>query len=167
MITKKRRLAIIQELVNMHSPSSQHKLLKLLHDRGFTITQTTLSRDIKQLKISKIPDEKGNYMYATPQQDNNYPNLSIIKNRIPPPLNRGFVSFEFSYQLGVIKTRQGYASDIASDVNIHASSVISGAIPGNDIVLLIPREGVSKEAVVDELTKIIPGFSAERKEITT
>ena len=167
MITKRRRLAIIQELVNMHSPSSQHKLLKLLHDKGFTITQTTLSRDIKQLKISKIPDEKGNYIYATPQQDKNYPNLSIIKNKISPLSNRGFVSFEFSYQLGIIKTRPGYASDFASEINIHAPSVILGAIPGNDTVLLVPREGVSREAVVDVLAKIIPGFRTEREEITT
>jgi len=167
MITKKRRLATIQELVNTHSPTSQGKLLKLLHDRGFTITQTTLSRDIKQLKISKMPDEKGNYIYMTPHREVNYSERIPIRNKTLPSLSRGFLSFDFSYQLGVIKTRAGFANEIASDINNHASSTILGVIANNDTILLIPKEGVSRQEILDILSKIIPGFLKEKDEIRT
>jgi transcriptional regulator of arginine metabolism len=161
MITKKRRLAIIQELVNTHTPSSQSKLLKLLHDKGFAITQTTLSRDIKQLKISKMPDERGNYMYMTPRQEMSFSNRFPVRDKIVQPSYRGFISFEFSYQLGVIKTRQGYAIEIASDINNQASSVILGTVVSNDTIILIPREGVTRQDILDILAKIIPGFKKE------
>jgi len=165
MITKKRRLAIIQELVNTHAPNSQGKLLKLLHDRGFTITQTTLSRDIKELKISKMPDDRGNYIYMNPLHETNYSDRLFVKNKTTPPISRGFISFDFSYQFGVIKTRPGFAGEIALDINNHASSTFLGSIPGNDTLLLIPREGVSRQEILDILTKIIPGF--KREEIRT
>ena len=164
MITKNRRLAIIQELVNAHSPNSQGKLLKLLHERGFVITQTTLSRDIKQLKISKMPDEKGNYIYMAPNQDKNYPNRYLAKEKAMPLPYRGFVSFEFSYQLVIIKTRHGYASGIAMDIDNHAYTVIAGTIAGDDTVLVIPREGVSRQEIVEALMKIIPGIKKESDE---
>jgi len=164
MITKNRRLAIIQELVTTHSPNSQGKLLKLLHERGFVITQTTLSRDIKQLKISKMPDDKGNYSYMTPNQEKNYPNRFFVKDKIMPSSYRGFVSFEFSNQLAVIKTRNGYASGIAEDINARASSVIAGVIANDDTVLLIPKEGVPREEIIDALVKIIPGMKKENEE---
>jgi len=161
MITKNRRLAIIQELVNTYSPSSQGKLLKLLHERGFVITQTTLSRDIKQLKISKIPDERGNYAYMNSNQEKIYSNRYFAKDKPKPFSHRGFVSIDFSYQFGVIKTRQGYANEIATDIDNRASSVILGTITDDNTILLIPREGVSRQEILEELAKIIPDLKKE------
>jgi len=156
MITKNRRLAIIQELVNVHSPNSQGKLLKLLRERGFAITQTTLSRDIKQLKISKMPNDKGNYTYMNPQNEPIKITRFISKEKPVSTLNRGFISFEFSYNLGVIKTRQGYASAMASDIETRASSVILGAIASENTILIIPREGITREEIFNSLEAIIP-----------
>ena len=161
MITKNRRLAIIQELVNVHSPNSQGKLLKLLHERGFAITQTTLSRDIKQLKISKMPDERGNYIYTTPHNETNYSNRNSAKEKIGHNSNRGFISIDFSNQLGVIKTRPGYAHGIAMDFEYHASSLILGAIADDDIILIILREGISRKEILNKLAIIIPGITKE------
>jgi len=161
MITKNRRLAIIQELVNTYSPSSQGKLLKLLHERGFVITQTTLSRDIKQLKISKIPDERGNYAYMNSNQEKNYSNRYPAKDKTKPFSHRGFISIDFSYNLGVIKTRHGYANEIAADIDNRASSVILGTITDDNTILLIPREGVTQLEILDVLAKIIPGLAKE------
>jgi len=161
MITKNRRLAIIEELVNTHSPNSQSKLLKLLHEKGFVITQTTLSRDIKQLKISKMPDEKGNYIYMTPRQEKYYPNRYLSREKTVHLSYRGFISCEFSYQLGLIKTRNGYANGIAMDIDNHASSVILGTIADDDTIIIIPREGVSRQEILNTLSKIIPGMKNE------
>jgi transcriptional regulator of arginine metabolism len=167
MITKNRRLAIIAELVNTHSPNSQGKLLKLLHDRGFAITQTTLSRDIKQLKISKIPDERGNYVYMTPHQETNAPNRFFVKDKTIPASHRGFISIEFSNQLGVIKTRTGYASGIASDINHKAPSIILGTIVGDNTILLIPREDISRQEILNSLSTFIPGMKKEEGDAST
>ena len=165
MITKNRRLAIIQELVNAHSPKSQGKLLKLLHERGFTITQTTLSRDIKQLKISKMPNDKGSYTYTNPNMEPANLNRLIHRDKIVSSYNRGFVSIEFSNNLGVIKTRAGYATGIALDIDTYASSVILGTIANENMVLIIPREGITQDVILSTLETIIPGMKNENKEL--
>ena len=166
MITKNRRLATIQELVNTHSPSSQGKLLKLLHDKGFAITQTTLSRDIKQLKISKMPDDKGKYIYTNPNKGMGASTRLLSRNKTVFNLNRGFISFNFSYQLGIIKTRSGYANGIALDIENHASSIILGTVADSNTVLIIPREGVSKQEIYNTLVTIIPGMKRDDEEVT-
>jgi transcriptional regulator of arginine metabolism len=161
MITKKRRLATILELVNTHSPSSQGKLLKLLRERGYAITQTTLSRDIKQLKISKMPDEIGNYKYMAPDKDVVFPRQIRVRDKSKYVPNRGILSCEFSYQLGVLKTRPGHAGGIASEIDHHASSVILGTIAGDDTILIVPRENISREDILNTLEKIIPGMAVK------
>jgi len=158
MITKNRRLAIILELVNIHSPNSQGKLLKLLHDRGFTITQTTLSRDIKQLKISKMPDDRGNYIYTVPRSEASHSNRISVKEKTGHVSNRGFISIDFSCQLCVIRTRPGYASGMAADIESHIFSFILGVITGDDTILLVIREGISRQEVLNKLASIIPGM---------
>ena len=105
-----------------------------------------------------MPDEKGNYIYMAPNQEKSYPNRYFGKEKTIPLSYRGFTSFEFSHHLGVIKTRHGYASGIAIDIDNRASSIIAGTIAGEDTILLIPREGVSRQEIVDTLMRIIPGM---------
>jgi len=113
-----------------------------------------------------MPDDKGNYAYATPMQETGHSNRPPVKDKFVPSSNRGFISFDFSYQLGVIKTRPGFASEIAIDINNQASSIILGTIAGNDTLLLIPKEGVTRQDILDMLVKIIPGFKREKEELT-
>jgi len=112
-----------------------------------------------------MPDEKGNYIYVTPLQEAGHSNRPLTKDKPAPLSSRGFLSFEFSYQLGVIRTRPGFAGEIASDINTHAASTILGTIPGNDTLLIIPREGVTRQEILDMLVKVIPGFKGEKDEL--
>ena len=116
-----------------------------------------------------MPDDKGNYIYMTPHREAGYLNRTPSKERFTtlPLSHRGFVSFEFSYHYGVIKTRHSYANEIATEINSQASSIILGTLVGHDTVLVIPREGVSKKEISDFLAKIIPGFKKEMEEIET
>jgi transcriptional regulator of arginine metabolism len=159
MITRNKRLKAIMELVSLHSSFNQKELLKRLHEKGFLITQATLSRDIKQLKIIKSPDEEGNYVYTLPKA-NNYSNrndrIKEVKGFI-----YGFIFLEFSNNLGVIKTRSGYAMGIASDIDTKVPHVVLGTIAGDDTILLIPREGVSRKDIISALTEFIPGMKME------
>jgi len=115
-----------------------------------------------------MPNDNGDYVYMNPpQKEVSQPSRISIKESFVPSMPRGFISFEFSYQLGVIKTRHGYASGIALEINKHASSVILGAIAGDDTVLLIPKENVTREEIMDTLIKIIPGMKKENSELAT
>jgi transcriptional regulator of arginine metabolism len=155
MKSKSERLAMIWDLVNEYSPDSQDKLLNLLHSKGFNITQATLSRDIKQLKIIKSPDVEGNYIYTT-TVPNIYANRVLSKRQKGNFFLSGFLSLEFSAHLAVIKTRPGYAMGIASDIDQGIPQIILGTIAGDDTILLIPREGIAREKVKEALESLIP-----------
>ena len=112
-----------------------------------------------------MPDERGNYTYMAPSQETSLSNRFLVKDKFTPLPHRGFISFEFSYQMGVIKTRPGFASEIALDIDTHASSIILGTIAGEDTVLLIPREGVTRQDILNMLGMIIPGIKRESEEV--
>ncbi|MDR0427155.1 MAG: ArgR family transcriptional regulator [Dysgonamonadaceae bacterium] len=151
MKSKKERLNTILNLVENHSLNNQEELLSLLKKRDFEITQATLSRDMKELKIIKSPDNQGNYIYTvSPSEDNK-------RTKEPDEwINRGFISLAFSHQLAVIKTRPGYAMGIASDIDSRISHAILGTIAGDDTILLVPKEGFSKNEIIEALTLLIP-----------
>ena len=133
---KKERLSVIKELVSTRQVGSQEELLRLLEERGFTVTQATLSRDIRRLQIVKRPNQSGGYIYAADHAPIVQPTAAPITGTI-----------EFSGQLAVVKTRPGYAAAIASEIDRSAHEVVLGTIAGDDTVLVIPREGVSREAL--------------------
>lgn len=159
MSNKKKRLEILQELVTNNTLNNQEDLLNLLHKKGFMVTQATLSRDIKQLKIVKSPDENGNYIYTIPYNVSS--ENTFRANEANELIARGYISLEFSDKLAVLKTRPGYAMGIASDIDNKASSAILGTIAGDDTILLIPREGVSRKQVIEVLSKFVPEIKNE------
>jgi transcriptional regulator of arginine metabolism len=150
-MTKKYRHKIIREVLQANDVSSQDMLLKLLVDKGFELTQATLSRDIKELKIVKVPTAKGNYVY---QFSGSMQNLEEEM----PLSSFGFVNIEFSGQLAVIKTRPGYAMAIAGEIDRRATRYILGTVAGDDTILLIPRENISREEVIASLSEFIPNI---------
>lgn len=151
-MTKKYRHKIIKELLQIHDIGSQEMLLNLLIEKGFELTQATLSRDVKELKIVKVPTNKGDYTYqlSDPFVD--------MKDEAPSFASFGFVNIEFSGQLAVIKTRPGYAMAIAGEIDKKATAQILGTVAGDDTILLIPREGVDREGVIESLSKFIPNI---------
>ena len=149
MNLKKDRLKTILDLVQKNALNNQDELLLLLKERGFSITQATLSRDMKELKIIKSPDIQGNYIYTVSSINNSDNNTQI--NEPSDLVTSGFVSLAFSDKLAVIKTRPGYAMGIASDIDTRISHIILGTIAGDDTILLIPKEEVSKEEVIEAL----------------
>ena len=157
MGTKKERLEVICEIIRTSSIGSQDELLKLLLERGFSLTQATLSRDIKQLKIAKAHDGNNNYVYTL--QDTPVGISSVSAIAMQHNLSSlGYVGLEFSGNLAVIKTRPGYAMAIASDIDTKAPHAILATIAGDDTILLIPRDGITRLEVVDALSHFIPNI---------
>ena len=150
-MTKKYRHKIIKEILQSNEVSSQEMLLNILTDKGFDVTQATLSRDIKELKIVKVPTAIGSYAYRLSGV------MSDVQEEIPVS-SFGFVSIEFSGQLAIVKTRPGYAMAIAGEIDGRASQYILGTVAGDDTILLIPRENINKDEVIASLSTFIPNI---------
>ncbi len=157
MKSKKERLNVIRRLVGSHAVSNQEELLNLLSAERIAVTQATLSRDMKQLKIIKIPDAGGNYVYALPGVNDYTKNIHSGSSE-RELVSRGFISIEFSGNLAVVKTRPGYAMGIASDIDNRATHSVLGTIAGDDTILLIPREGISRDEIIGSLALFIPNI---------
>lgn len=151
-MSKPNRHKAIEEIITTRQISSQEELLSLLIEKGFELTQATLSRDIKELQIVKMPTANGDYAYRRPS-------VAISSQEDTSSLsNFGFVSIEFSGQLAVIKTRPGYAMAIAGEIDAKAKETILGTVAGDDTILLIPRENISREEVSASLASFIPNI---------
>lgn len=146
MSTKKERLEAICRIIDTKAIGNQEELLKELENSGFSVTQATLSRDMRQLKVAKVHDGNGEYAYRLPED--NTDKQPVSKTAKNPQI-------EFSGNLAVVKTRPGYAMGIASDIDSHAPHEILATIAGDDTILIIPREGVSREKVITALMRFI------------
>jgi transcriptional regulator of arginine metabolism len=147
MSIKEERLAAISHLIETEKIGNQEYLLKRLQAKGFSVTQATLSRDIKQLKIAKVPDGNEDYVYCIPEAGYS-----------PQPQKRQapqYPEIEFSGNLVVVKTRPGYAMGIASDIDAHAPDEILGTIAGDDTILVIPRDGCSRERIAAAIAQFM------------
>lgn len=145
MKNKRNRLQVISEILRSTVVGSQEELLKMLSERQCEVTQATLSRDLKLLKVAKTPLSNGAYKYILPSYNKPMPSSGI--NTL---IAHGAVlSLEFSGQLGVVKTKPGYASAIAWDIDNKATDHVLGTIAGDDTILVIPREGVTREDIFE------------------
>ncbi len=146
MSTKKERLEAICGIIRTMRISNQEELQKGLESKGFSVTQATLSRDIKQLKVAKVHDGQGDYVYRLPEE-NVSENTNLEDTEKP--------NIEFSGNLAVLRTRPGYAMGIASDIDNHAYNEILATIAGDDTILVIPRNGISQERVIAVLSRFL------------
>jgi len=148
-------------LISSKELCSQDEVLKALKKEGFTVTQATLSRDMKQLKVAKATNMSGKYFYVLPNETM-YKRVSSPKRAAEMLLTSGFVSINFSGNMGVIKTRPGYASSIAYNIDNGGMEHILGSIAGDDTIFVALRQGTRYEDVVEELRNVIPDIDEPR-----
>lgn len=145
------RLSIILEILSHNNISCQDELLKQLAVRGYIVTQATLSRDLKKLRTIKVADDIGGYRYIVPG-DSALKSTAEENESLPTlqsALHPAATSIALSGNMMVIKTRNGYASGLAYDLDLLASPLILGTIPGADTVFAIIAEGASRKALYD------------------
>lgn len=157
MKNKKTRLQVILELIQANCIGSQEELSKLLSTKGFDVTQATLSRDLKALKITKVATDMGGYMYIIPDSNNLQDKmLSVGRASVNSLHQGGVISIQFSGQMAVIKTRNGYASGLAYDIDMSKSPEILGTISGADTVFAVLKEEVTREEAMKVFSKFLP-----------
>jgi transcriptional regulator of arginine metabolism len=152
MRSKTQRILAIRRIIGKKAIASQEELLSVLKQEGFNVTQATLSRDLKFLEAGKIPDKEKGYVYVLPWGKEKSSRPASLGNF---PLN-GFISIEFARDLAVIKTHPGYAQSIASAIDQMDAYEIMGTIAGDDTILLIPRDDVSREDIRNALALLFP-----------
>ena len=157
MKVKNNRLEALRMIISSQELGSQDELLSALKGEGFQLTQATLSRDLKQLKVAKAATMRGNYVYVLPN-DTMYKRVSTphsVREMLQVP---GFLSITFSGNMGVIKTRPGYASSIAYNIDNNHIDGILGTIAGDDTIFIVIKQGVMKEEIIDALSEVVPNL---------
>lgn len=157
MSRKNDRIEHLIEIIKNNHVGSQEELLKMLADKGIYVTQATLSRDLKMLKTTKVPLEHGEYAYMLP--DAKIAQLKTGMRRVADYGRQGangFISIEFSGNIGVMLTRNGYASGIAYDIDMLNAPEIAGTISGANTVFIVLREGVTHEKAMEVLSFLVP-----------
>ena len=147
------RLKSIKKLIKSSKIESQETLLGLLQQEGYEVTQATLSRDMKLLKIGKISDGNNGYIYALPNEEERQESeLTVAQDFL-----RGYISIECSGNIAVIKTYSGHADVVASALDTLALDEVIGTIAGGDnCVFACLREGYSGDQFIASLKKRIP-----------
>ena len=139
--TKIRQQAILN-IVQAGPVFSQEELAARLKEEGITSTQATLSRDLKALRISKVPGEG----YVVPARGRS----------LSADFTSGILRIQFSANLGVLRTRPGLANAVAVLIDNHVVGPVLGTIAGDDTILLILREGSAPHAVLLALSPLFP-----------
>lgn len=157
MKVKNNRLEALRMIISSQQLGSQEELLAALQREGFKLTQATLSRDLKQLKVAKAATMSGSYVYVLPNE--------TMYKRVSTPLQvremmqvPGFVSINFSGNIGVIKTRPGYASSIAWNIDNRDIPQILGTIAGDDTIFIVIKKGYTEREVIDSLSEVVPNM---------
>lgn len=146
--TKAARLDAISTIIRESVVGSQDELMSLLKARGYDITQATLSRDLKELQVVKVPSGLG-YRY---QVHSNPARASRTPSGI-------IHTVDVSGSLMVIKTGPGFAAPVASTIDNHVvSDAIMGTIAGDDTVLVILRSPDSAGRVLNAMARELPGI---------
>jgi transcriptional regulator of arginine metabolism len=146
------RLRAIRQILRNHRIESQEALLSHLEAQGFGVTQATLSRDLKFLKVGKVSDGRYGYHYTFPGDSQRVESeRSYIHDFL-----RGYVSIDFSANLAVVRTLPGHADSVALALDGLGFPEVVGTIAGDDTLLVVLREGVSSEAFLETLRKRIP-----------
>ena len=154
MKVKNSRMEALKMLISSMELGSQEEVLQALEKEGFKLTQATLSRDLKQLKVAKAASMNGKYVYVLPN-DTMYKRVTRPRTALEMLQTSGFISISFSGNMGVIKTRPGYASSIAYNIDNSESPNIIGTIAGDDTIFIVIKEDASQEDVIDDLAPII------------
>jgi transcriptional regulator of arginine metabolism len=155
---KTKRLLSIEKIIAEENISTQEELLRKLKAKGINCTQATLSRNLKQLGVGRIPDGNGGYKYSLSENLRSSSEITLKLNIVP--VIKDIVEAK---GMMVMKTIPGNASNTAFFIDGAARYEIAGTIAGDDTILIIPRDGVTIQQVHTCLEIILPGVHEQIK----
>jgi transcriptional regulator of arginine metabolism len=147
------RLNAVRKVIKTYRIESQETLLGHLQKEGFMVTQATLSRDLKLLKVGKISDGLNGYIYSLPgDEERQETERTYISDFL-----RGYISIDWNGPLVVIKTYSGHSDSVALAVDNLGLDDVLGTIAGRDnTVFVCLREGITGEDFLVRMKESIP-----------
>lgn len=142
---KKQRHAKIKELVEKYEIETQEDLAKMLIEAGFGVTQATVSRDIREMKLTKIPKKNGGFKYALLMESEHY-----LSDKYLRVLRDGFVSMETAQNILVVKTVSGMAMAVAAAIDAMKLNIV-GSIAGDDTIMMVLKTSHGAEEVYKDI----------------
>lgn len=143
------RLKIIRGIITSKKIQSQDMLLILLKKHGFNVTQGTLSRDLKTLKVKKNTEKGGESYYVMPSDEDFIGDADVWARDFV----RGYVSIECSEPIVVIKTYSGYANSVSNALDNLEFQSVSGTVAGDNCLFVCLKKGFAGKDFLEELEK--------------
>ncbi len=151
MTIRTERMRTIVNLLNAQVITGQEQLMHVMQQHGYNVTQATLSRDLRDLRAEKkiLPD--GTFKYVIPSNPVVERKVLGIDSELAKISIR---SVDFCGQFAVVKTRPGFASAVAYDIDNRGQELILGTLAGDDTILVIPKDTTTRNQMHDFLTGI-------------
>ncbi|MBR4267930.1 MAG: ArgR family transcriptional regulator [Bacteroidales bacterium] len=147
MNNKQNRISLICQIIENETVRSQQDILEKLAEQGVEITQASLSRYLKEIQASRIPDGRGSYVYKMPPTSAR--TVSMISNEV--------ISVEFvGPNMVVFRTDGGYADAVTVQIDERKLDLIAGTVSGDDTILVIIRDGYTRSETRSILIKEFP-----------
>ena len=148
---KFKRQAAILDIITSNEIKTQEELSTHLRDRGYTATQATISRDIKELRLIKVASHSGGYQYSTPDQSSTATHMTRLKNIF----RECVVKVDRAQNLVVLKTLVGMANAAAAAIDAMKIRDIVGTLAGDDTVMVVMRDTNSAAAFCGEIKSLM------------
>ena len=147
MRERQKRLKTIKSIIRNDRIESQEALLRRLEVEGFHVTQATLSRDLKLLKVGKQAVGNEGYFYSLPSEE-----IRREQERnFALDFARGYISLDFTGQFAVLRTLNGHADSVAIAIDNLNIDAVMGTVAGDDTVFVALREDISREEFLSTL----------------
>lgn len=147
---KKVRHRQIVDIINTYDIETQEELAGYLKEAGYEVTQATVSRDIRELKLSKVPAGNGKQKYAVLKQEDTH-----LEDKFIRVLNDGFVSMDMAQNILVVKTVAGMAMAVAAAIDALKFKEVVGCIAGDDTIMIAVRTTEDTRILMDKIHKML------------
>lgn len=144
------RHAKIVDLIGKYDIETQEELVEYLNREGYRVTQATISRDIRELKLTKIATGGGRQKYALMQNQGAGMNEKYLR-----VLKDGFVSMDMAQNILIVKTVSGMAMAVAAAIDAMRWSEVAGCIAGDDTIMCAIRSAEDTVRVMDKIKRIV------------
>lgn len=151
MNRKQARQRYILQLIHEKEISTQEQLTAELESRGYRVSQSCLSKDLKELGLVKIPTEEGRFRYILPKESE----AKRIKGLLKRGLLDFMVSFDYTRNLLVLKTTPGNAQGLAAALDATGWPEVMATIAGDDTILVICRTEEETRLVVNRIREMV------------
>ena len=148
---KSKRQAKIIEIISNTNVETQEQLLKALEEAGFTSTQATISRDIKELRIVKELTSLGTYRYSVSEKDA----PPALTDRLNTIFRECVTSIDYAENIIVIHTLAGMANAAGAALDAMKINVVLGTLAGDDTVMIVMRDANSAAAFSGEIKAVV------------